>query len=891
MARLQTLHALPNYVGNSSKPPAGSGRASHGLGKSLKLDPSTWPAHRSCRSSGRPIGSNHWTPPQLTNINKTCSSGTTNTGSPSTASPGSSSNGGKEAAESKGQAGGAGSSSAGSAAGTGAVQGCTAGRSGGGWDDSDEGGGGDKRFYKLAKSHSLDAPDPAVPSSSNATAESCSAGKDVVQHCPVESQQHIAGTAIVPASGAAAGAPCAGTTGPWKLASPFAAMPAGSNDWDPFSHHNEQDDESAQPAATTSTQQPPRQASMPGTEGAVAPEPKPTGEGGADAAVGTVTGPWRFSAAAGFGDSSADDEDDFVTLREAPESSSPRTVDAAGAFELTDLESQPTSLPDWMVTSHGLDSAPSDAEMVLGSVSRTNTDVVKHTALQEGRAGWGLEVAGTATAHQEPSLSLDGTSCQHNSSELPATAADGDLLQQQRKVVVPAVPAAAVVAAAGAAVCVVGEGPGTAFHAAGALPAVVAHQEALPTEVHLHVAGLDQLAVQAASAGTLDTYRVVAFHGSTAVAEVRGLIQGSDGLLRVPLPALPKGVLQLALMVKDLHLCFVQPLLVMPRPCAQEMVLLWARLLQARLTAAAAAAQQQASCTPRGSFDISCGSWTSQGSDCSLQSNASLPHDAPAGSQSAGGVSSATQQQANLQATDAMAGATAGSRAAADPCKQSPNPSSGVQGPSAVSISQVEVQAVWQRQYVPVITDVAYLLAANMEKGATTACAAAAAVPAAGPACLGQSSSNAGSPQSSPQGQQNPALTVNTDSSEFKALVTHLVQFLAAHGMWAVLQLITDHVYGAVAAAITAARVGELPDLKAVFVLAWIVLQAVVCRKVAKVATGWLQACELAWQEPGSAAVQAGTGLAASFMCVLQFLGWLVQLPRLLIVKHLAGAA
>jgi hypothetical protein len=56
--------------------------------------------------------------------------------------------------------------------------------------------------------------------------------------------------------------------------------------------------------------------------------------------------------------------------------------------------------------------------------------------------------------------------------------------------------------------------------------------EALATEVHLHVSGLDQLVVQGASAGTLDTYRVVAFHGSTAVAEVRGLIPGTDGLLR-----------------------------------------------------------------------------------------------------------------------------------------------------------------------------------------------------------------------------------------------------------------------------------------------------------------------------------------------------------------------
>jgi hypothetical protein len=421
-------------------------------------------------------------------------------------------------------------------------------------------------------------------------------------------------------------------------------------------------------------------------------------------------------------------------------------------------------------------------------------------------------------------------------------------------------------------------------------------------------------------------------------------------------------------MVKDLHLCFVQPLLVMPRPCAQEMVLLWARLLQARLTAAAAAAaaQQQTSCTPQGSFPINCGSWTSKDSDCSLQSNGGLPQDVPGGSRSADGVSSAAQR-ANLQATVAMAGATAGSRAAADPCKQSLNPCSNVQGASAVCISQVEVQAVWQRQYVPVITDVAYLLAANMEKGATTACAAAAAVPAADPACARQGSFSSGSPQAlQPQG-----LMVNTDSSEFKALVTHLVQFLAAHGMWAVLQLITDHVYGvgasakalyaakagsssskinsgrtsssglagcsaasaaaaaaaattvsrpvsaghssaqsvasglssespsahllpagqAVAVAITAARVGELPDLKAVLVLAWVVLQAVVCRKVAKVAAGCLQACMLSWQEAAATAAQACTHLVGSVLWVLHLLGWLAQLPHLLVMRHVEGAA
>jgi hypothetical protein len=272
------------------------------------------------------------------------------------------------------------------------------------------------------------------------------------------------------------------------------------------------------------------------------------------------------------------------------------------------------------------------------------------------------------------------------------------------------------------------------------------------------------------------------------------LLNDISPLCRVPLPALPKGAIQLSVMLNDQPVSFTQTLLVLPAPCAQEMALLWACLLQTRLAAAAQLqpnppAQQQQVVTQkaaggsvsRGSLDVGssveASGWTSQDSSCS---SASMGNSNSAGS--------------NIQGGAAAAGV---SNSSASPRVRNVNGNGGGGGGSAVSPN--EVQAVWNKQYTPLLTDIAYLLATHQHK---------AAMPTAGIAVPG---SPALAAVAAATGQNTAAIAaagaaaaaggVSINSPQFKSMVMQLVQFLAANGMWAVLQLITDSVYGVGASA------------------------------------------------------------------------------------------
>lgn len=258
----------------------------------------------------------------------------------------------------------------------------------------------------------------------------------------------------------------------------------------------------------------------------------------------------------------------------------------------------------------------------------------------------------------------------------------------------------------------------------------------------------------------------------------------------MPLPALPKGSVRLAVVLDDQSIAFVQTLLVLPSPCAQEMVLLWASLLQTCLATAAQLQQRPSgpqpgslsgphqagpadaadipSSTPRGSLDVgsSDGSgWTSQDSNNSAMSGS--------GSQAAAEGRAAAAQRGETGTS--QAGPAAGGR-----------PSGRSLGSTAVS--PADVQAVWHKQYMPVLTDIAYLLATHQNRAAVPTAGIAGRASVSGTAVAGAAAAQS-------------AAASNIDTPEFKSMVTQLVQFLAANGMWAVLQLITDSVYGVGASA------------------------------------------------------------------------------------------
>jgi hypothetical protein len=97
-----------------------------------------------------------------------------------------------------------------------------------------------------------------------------------------------------------------------------------------------------------------------------------------------------------------------------------------------------------------------------------------------------------------------------------------------------------------------------------------------------------------------------------------------------------------------------------------------------------------------------------------------------------------------------------------------------------IEVTPRQVATAWQGQFVPLVTDIAYLLSAHFHPS-TMLVAPHGAAGQAG-ATLAAASSVA-------------------DRPEFRAVVTPIVQFLASNACWATLQFVTDSLYGAGASA------------------------------------------------------------------------------------------
>lgn len=190
-------------------------------------------------------------------------------------------------------------------------------------------------------------------------------------------------------------------------------------------------------------------------------------------------------------------------------------------------------------------------------------------------------------------------------------------------------------------------------------------------------------------------------------------------LCRVSLPALPKGVLQIIVVDGANRPCFMQQMLVLPAPAAQEMNTLWSQLLRGQLSTAPAPAATPTSTSTAGSAAAGSSEVVPASRSSSMQSSGSMP--------------------------DAATG-------------------------QAKRVGPQEIQALWQHTFYRIVTDIAALLLARKPAGAQ----AAAESPAAA----------AGGPQ------------VIMDTPESRRKISSLTHFLAANGKWAVLELLTDHVFG-----------------------------------------------------------------------------------------------
>lgn len=204
---------------------------------------------------------------------------------------------------------------------------------------------------------------------------------------------------------------------------------------------------------------------------------------------------------------------------------------------------------------------------------------------------------------------------------------------------------------------------------------------------------------------------------------------------RISLPALPKGVLQLVVLDANNRPCFMQHVLVLPALCAQELNMLWSQLLRGQIRIKPPPAEAAvAGSASAGS--ASRGTSTSSSSSTAAQSSSAVPA-ATGSAASAAGVDAAGQPKARL--------------------------------------SPEEIQAIWRNSFNRVLTDMAaVLLAKGSSVPPSPAAAAAAAV-------------------SSPA---EPRLRPSFDTPEMRDRVGSLVHFFATNGKWAVLELLTTHVYG-----------------------------------------------------------------------------------------------
>ncbi len=211
---------------------------------------------------------------------------------------------------------------------------------------------------------------------------------------------------------------------------------------------------------------------------------------------------------------------------------------------------------------------------------------------------------------------------------------------------------------------------------------------------------------------------------------------------RMSLPPLLKGVIQLALLMgTSATVVLAQPLLVLPAPCAAEMVMLWSSLLLAGLH-------------------------STQG----LQRHKDRRHSDT--------YQSEQQQQQQQQQQRRRSFSSDGSPSSTAATTTSAPWQLSVQTGGQMHVIEVTPQQVataWQGQFVPLVTDIAYLLSAHFHPSTMLV-----APHAAG----GQA------------GATLAAAPSVADRPEFRAVVTPIVQFLASNACWATLQFVTDRWVG-----------------------------------------------------------------------------------------------
>lgn len=220
---------------------------------------------------------------------------------------------------------------------------------------------------------------------------------------------------------------------------------------------------------------------------------------------------------------------------------------------------------------------------------------------------------------------------------------------------------------------------------------------------------------------------------------------------RISLPALPKGVVQVLVLDDSNKPCFMQHLLVLPPPCAQDLNTLWSQILRGQIiTTPAATAVTDAS--------------------------ASAPIAASSSQTTQGGSLYGSNESSKGAATSSSSftSAALGSSIAAA-LQQAPG--------QPKRLGPLEIQDLWRNSYSRVMTDVAAVLltwskSQELPTGVTSASTAqrAAAARTASPAGI--------TPRTS------------FDTPEMRDKVGGLLHFFATHNKWAVLELLTSHVYG-----------------------------------------------------------------------------------------------
>jgi hypothetical protein len=227
---------------------------------------------------------------------------------------------------------------------------------------------------------------------------------------------------------------------------------------------------------------------------------------------------------------------------------------------------------------------------------------------------------------------------------------------------------------------------------------------------------------------------------------------------RISLPALPKGVVQILVLDDTSRPCFMQHVLVLPPPCAQDLNSLWADLLRGQIVvpvsapASAAGASASAASAASGSIHSSFGK-VATGPLCTSTESSK---------ESCKCAATSSSSSTKLLQTGSVA--TSGSLAHR-------------------KLGPYEIQGLWDHSFSRVTTQIAAVLLTRsrspelptgVRPGSTAECAAALGAP----------------------GQPGLFPRTSFDTAEMKDRVSTLLHLLATHSKWAVLELLTAHVYG-----------------------------------------------------------------------------------------------